>query len=102
MAAKKIKKVTKKASNKSCEVKINQGLKAHDARADYQEILIEILASPNVRYVAGGITTALLARLANNWEDKYTEISSFIRENLENLETKFGLKKEEMVGTPRH
>lgn len=57
---------------------------------DYRDILREIAKSPAVRYVAGGITMALLTRLANNMADKYPEISTFIRENVENLEGRFG------------
>lgn len=64
-----------------------------DFRGDYKDILRELAASPTVRYVAGGIATALLTRLANNWSEKYPEISTFIRENISTLEGKFGTNK---------
>lgn len=64
-----------------------------DFRGDYRDILRELAASPTVRYVAGGIATALLTRLANNWSEKYPEISTFIRENISTLEGKFGTDK---------
>lgn len=53
---------------------------------DYREIIREFISSPAVKYVAGGIATAVLTRLANNLSDRYPEISNFIRENMDNLE----------------
>lgn len=57
---------------------------------DMKEIMREFLTSPAVKYIAGGLATALLTRLANNLSGKYPEISSFIRENMGNLEERFG------------
>lgn len=57
---------------------------------DYKEVMSDILSSPAVKYVAGGIAAAFLTRIANNMSDRYPEISSFIRENLENMQGKLG------------
>ena len=57
---------------------------------DMKEILKEFLTSPAVKYIAGGLATAVLTRLANNLSGKYPEISSFIRENMGNWEERFG------------
>lgn len=110
MTNKKIKKVTKKMSRRSDEEMpdlnsartTRRTSKAINIKSDYQDILRDLAASPTVRYVAGGLATALLTRLANNWADKYPEISTFIRDNLDNLETKFGISKEEVADTSRH
>jgi hypothetical protein len=57
---------------------------------DYKEIVKEFLTSPAVKYIAGGLATALLTRLANNLSGKYPEISGFIRENMSHLEERLG------------
>jgi hypothetical protein len=72
------------------------------ADRDYKEILREFVSSPAVKYVAGGIATALLTRLANNMADKYPEISHFIRENMDNLEGKLGEFRDTLQGSARH
>lgn len=55
---------------------------------EYREIIVEFLKSPAVKYVAGGIAMAMLTRFANRISDRYPEISTFIRDNLENMEGK--------------
>jgi ABC-type Zn uptake system ZnuABC Zn-binding protein ZnuA len=59
-----------------------------------------------VRYVAGGIGIALLARLAYNLSDKYPELSRFFRENLDTIEDKLqefrGISEEERISESRH
>lgn len=57
---------------------------------DYKDVLKNFITSPALKYVAGGMVTALLARFANNMTDRYPEISNFIKENLENIEGKLG------------
>ncbi len=69
---------------------------------DYKEILREFLSRPAVKYVAGGIATAMLTRLANNMAEKYPEISDFIRENMENLEGKLGEFRATFQDSARH
>ena len=70
---------------------------------DYREILSELVSNPAVKYVAGGIATALLTRIANNMATRYPEISSFIRENLDSLEGRFGEYNRDLKGeSARH
>jgi hypothetical protein len=44
--------------------------------------------NPAVRYVAGGIATAFLAKLATNMADRYPQISQLLRDGLESVEGK--------------
>ncbi len=46
----------------------------------------DLVSNPAVRYVAGGIATAILTKVASNFSTKYPEISRFINENLDNVE----------------
>jgi hypothetical protein len=55
---------------------------------DIKKMLKEFASSPAVKYVAAGITTALLTRFANRINHRYPEISTFIRENMHTLEGK--------------
>lgn len=57
---------------------------------DYKDILQELLSNPALKYVAAGLATAVLTRIANKMSDRYPEISSFIRENLDQIEGRFG------------
>ena len=52
--------------------------------------IMEWVENPAVRYVASGIATAVLAKIATNMSSKYPQISTFLRENLETLEGKLG------------
>ena len=45
-------------------------------------------ANPAVRYVASGIATALLTKLATNIADRYPQISQLLREGMESVEGK--------------
>lgn len=49
---------------------------------------MEWVENPAVRYVASGIATAVLAKIASNMSAKYPQISSFLSENLGTLEGK--------------
>lgn len=69
---------------------------------DYKDVLRELAANPAVRYVAGGIATAVLARIASNLSDRYPELSSFIKENLENVEGRLGDFKDSLTDSARH
>lgn len=55
---------------------------------DYMGMAREVLSNPTFKYVAGGIATALLTKLATNLSDRYPEISKFITENLDTVESK--------------
>lgn len=50
----------------------------------------ELAGNPAVRYVAGGIATAILSRVAANLTQRYPEISRFIAENLDGIEGHLG------------
>ena len=50
----------------------------------------DLISNPAVRYVAGGIATAILTKVASNFSTKYPEISRFITENLDSVEGKLG------------
>ncbi len=70
---------------------------------DYREILRELATNPAVKYVAGGIATALLTKFANKMAARYPEISSFIRENMDSLEGKFSEYNRDLKGeSARH
>lgn len=72
-------------------------------RRDYREIITELISNPAVKYVASGIATALLTRMANKMATRYPEISTFIKENLDDLEGKFGEFSREFKGeSARH
>jgi hypothetical protein len=55
---------------------------------DIKEMLKDFMTSPAVKYVAAGISTALLSRFATRINDRYPEISTFIRDNIHTLEGK--------------
>lgn len=46
----------------------------------------DLISNPAVRYVAGGIATAILTKVASNFSTKYPELSRFINENLDGVE----------------
>lgn len=68
-----------------------------DGRRDYREILQEFISSPVVKYIAGGIATAVLTRIANNMAERYPEISNFIRENMEHLDQRLSGSHEDSI-----
>lgn len=57
---------------------------------DYKDLLRDLASNPAVRYVAGGIATAVLTRIATNLSQRYPELSNFIKENLDNVEGRLG------------
>jgi hypothetical protein len=69
---------------------------------DYKEVLKELITSPAVKYVAGGIATAILTRIANKMGDRYPEISSFLKENLDSLSGKMGEFRNNLQGRTHH
>jgi len=50
------------------------------------EVLGHILSHPMAKYLAMGVGAALLLRWANNLNEKFPELSSFIKENLNLVE----------------
>lgn len=65
---------------------------------EYKEALWEFMNKPGVKYFAGGLAAAVLARLASGISERYPEISKFIRENVENMETKLSEFRSEERG----
>lgn len=55
---------------------------------DFKDIIRDIASNPAVKYVAGGIATAMLTKLASSLSGRYPEISRLLNENLENFEDK--------------
>lgn len=49
---------------------------------------MEWATSPTVKYIAGGVATAVLARIATNISTKYPELSNFLKENIDTVESK--------------
>lgn len=64
------------------------GGRGSESARNYKDILFELSKNPTVRYVAAGLATAILTRVANNISEKYPEVSSFLRENIDNFEGK--------------
>jgi hypothetical protein len=55
---------------------------------NYRDTLLEWSERPAVKYVAGGLGLAVLARFAYSMSDRYPEISRFVRENIDTIEDK--------------
>ena len=51
-------------------------------------MLMEVVNNPAFKYVVGGIATAVLTKVVTNMADRYPELSSFLRENLDTIEEK--------------
>jgi hypothetical protein len=81
------------ASSSSSAMDEDETMESNSSRTghrDYKIMIKEFAANPAVRYVAGGIATAILSRVATNLSHRYPEISRFISENLDGLEGKLG------------
>lgn len=76
-------------SNRRTRLASGRSQRVSSGERDYMAIVREIVSNPTVKYVAGGIATAMLTRLATKLSEKYPEISNFIRENLDTVESKF-------------
>lgn len=60
------------------------------SRSEYSQLIREFISNPAVKYMAGGIATAVLSRLATNMSEKYPELSRFLRENIDSFEGRLG------------
>ena len=69
---------------------------------DYKEVLKELITSPAVKYVAGGIAMAVLTKMTNKLSDRYPEISSFLKENLDSLSGKMSEFRDDLQGRTHH
>ncbi len=68
---------------------------------DYQHMIRELISNPAVKYIAGGIATSILARLAQNMSEKYPELSRFLRENIDSFEGRLGQYRPSYGGDER-
>lgn len=57
-------------------------------KQEYREVFQNLISSPAVKYVAGGIATAILHRFATNLSTRYPEITRVLKENLDFIEGK--------------
>jgi len=57
-------------------------------KQEYRDVFQNFISSPAVKYVAGGIATAVLHRLATNLSARYPEITRVLKENLDFIESK--------------
>ncbi len=48
--------------------------------------LSDMAGNPAVRYVAGGIATALLTKIVTGLSERYPELSKFLKDNLDTVE----------------
>lgn len=69
---------------------------------DYKDVLRDLASNPAVRYVAAGIATAVLTKIATNLSERYPELSHFIKENLDNVEGRLGDFKNNLGDSARH
>ncbi len=81
--------MAKKAVRKSSRAR-SENFVERTMDRDYKDLFRELAANPAVRYVAGGIATAVLTRIATNLSQRYPELSNFIKENLDNVEGRLG------------
>jgi hypothetical protein len=56
---------------------------------ELRELMMEMVSHPAVKYVASGLATAILGRLASSLSERYPEIANFVKENIEGLESGF-------------
>lgn len=104
MAKKAVRKSSRAGRQSSVELSTKKSTRSRSRTMDrdYKDVLKELAANPAVRYVAGGIATAVLARIASNLSDRYPELSNFIKENLENVEGRLGDFKDSLADSARH
>jgi hypothetical protein len=86
------KKLAKKTTQRKTQTAGNptRATDSTEAPQDYKSMLKNLAANPAVKYVAGGIATAVLAKVASGLTRKYPEISRFISDSLDNVEGKLG------------
>jgi hypothetical protein len=57
-------------------------------KQEYRDVFQNFIRSPAVKYVAGGIATAILHRFATNLNTRYPQITRMLKENLDFIEDK--------------
>jgi hypothetical protein len=79
--------MAKKTTRSTAGKKSSKTIQSRNYR-NYRDTLLEWSERPAVRYVAGGMGIALLARLAYEMSDRYPQVSRFFKENLDTIEDK--------------
>jgi hypothetical protein len=79
--------MAKKTTRSTAGKKSSKTIHSRNYR-NYRDTLLEWSERPAVRYVAGGMGIALLARLAYEMSDRYPQVSRFFKENLDTIEDK--------------
>lgn len=93
----------KRTPRKPVKEKLKFEVKNYETTArEYKDALWEFMNRPGVKYFAGGLATAVLARLASGISERYPEISKFLKENIQDMETKLSELKKEDRGEPLH
>ena len=86
---------TSRARNLTDRTELDSGSNFSSSRrsssaGDYQHMIRELISNPAVKYIAGGIATSILTRLAQNMSEKYPELSRFLKENIDSFEGRLG------------
>ena len=58
--------------------------------SEYSQLIREFISNPAVKYMAGGIASAVLSRLATKMSEKYPELARFLKENIDSFEGRLG------------
>lgn len=74
----------------------------HDSDFGYKEVIIDVASHPAVKYMAAGVATAMLARLASKASERYPEISRFIQDNVDMFETNMDYMRFEIESEARN
>jgi hypothetical protein len=105
-AARKTRRSTKKEfsdlPSMDTETEYTQRRSSGASQSEFSGIVREFISSPTVRYVAGGIASAMLARLATKISEKYPELSNFLRENIDTFEGRLAEFKPGQTESQRH
>lgn len=58
----------------------------------------EFVSNPAVKYVAAGIATSMLSKFVTKMTDRYPEITSLLKQNLDSIETRLSDYKNSTSG----
>ncbi len=64
--------------------------------------LTDMAGNPAVRYVAGGIATSLLTKIVTGLQERYPELSNFLKDNLDIVEGRLSEFKNGLNGINVH
>lgn len=87
--AKRATSVKRKTSTNSRRASGASASRSSRSRSDsFKAVLSGWYEKPAFRYVAGGVGLAVLSRVAMSMSDRYPQISTFLRDNLDVIESK--------------